>query len=100
MYTKTDVREGARVLLSAMQYLEKTYGPGTDADTDMRPWISRDHPIAVAHWILAGRRTYIVSNGHRGPEVRHKHERVSIPGRNATAGHPVNPIRSVSPLPA
>ena len=52
MYSKSGVREGARVLLSAMEYLEKTYGPATDAEIDMRPWVSSDHPISTAHWIL------------------------------------------------
>jgi hypothetical protein len=56
MHTKAEMREGKRILLSAMKYLEETYGPTADADIDMRPWMSDDHPISVAHWILAKRR--------------------------------------------
>ena len=45
---KTEAERIISTLLHAMQYLEKTYGDGVD----MRPWVSRDHPIAVAHWTL------------------------------------------------
>ena len=45
MYTKTELHEGTRVVLSAMQYLEKMYGPASGAEIDMRPWVSGDHPI-------------------------------------------------------
>ena len=50
MHTKTAMREGARVLLSAMKYLETVC---RDKDVDPRPWISGDHPLSMAHWILA-----------------------------------------------
>lgn len=45
MYTKTELHEGTRVVLSAMQYLEKMYGPASGAEIDMRSWVSGDHPI-------------------------------------------------------
>jgi hypothetical protein len=58
MYTKTEMREGARVLLSAMKYLETVC---RDQDIDHRPWISHDHPLSVAHWILAQHRFQLTS---------------------------------------
>ena len=50
MYTKSELREGARVLLSAMKYLETAC---REQDIDPRPWVSGDHPLSLAHWILA-----------------------------------------------
>ena len=58
MYTKAELREGARVLLSAMKYLETAC---RDQDVDPRPWVSGDHPLSTAHWIMAQCRFKIAS---------------------------------------
>ena len=50
MYTNAQMREGVRTLLSAMKYLETVC---RDQDVDHRPWVSGDHPLSTAHWILA-----------------------------------------------
>lgn len=73
MYSKSAMREGARVLLSAMRYLEKTYGPTTDAEIDMRLWVSGDHLISVAHWILAqcGFKSALALRGAAGGTKQH-----------------------------
>ena len=57
MDAKSKAAEAKRVLLSAMRYLETTYG----RDVDVRPWMSNDHPMSQAHWILAQHRFRVMS---------------------------------------
>ena len=46
--TKAGIREVIKTAEHAMAYLAETYGE----DVDMRPWVSNDHPLSQAHWLL------------------------------------------------
>jgi hypothetical protein len=89
-YPKVQLRQGVQVLRSAAAYLRTTYGPGTDADIDLRPWVSRDHPIAMAHWILVQKRIKAVSMLRRAagsPEAQERKQRALTRGKTALAMH-------------
>jgi|HubBroStandDraft_4_1064222.scaffolds.fasta_scaffold636336_2 hypothetical protein len=93
MYTKAEMREGTRVLISAMKYLETVC---RDQDVDHRPWVSGDHPLSVAHWILAQCRFKSASmlRGVPGdPEVQATKKRAFTSAQNARAGHFTSEVR-------
>lgn len=82
MNPKQQMREGIRVLLSASSYLANTYGE----NIDMRPWVSGDHPISIAHWITCQRRfslTWILRGTPDSPEAQESKKRrlTSVLGR-------------------
>lgn len=93
MYTKTEMREGARVLLSAMRYLEQVC---RDQDVDHRPWVSGDHPLSMAHWLLAQRRFKSASalRGFAGGARRQANgKRGFTLKETAQAGHSTSEVR-------
>lgn len=93
MYTKAQMREGARVLLSAMKYLETVC---RDQDVDPRPWVSGDHPLSMAHWILAQVRFKAVSmlrSYTDDPDAQARKKRGLTRGQNARAGHSVSGVQ-------
>jgi hypothetical protein len=83
--TKREAEEIISTLLHAMQYLEKT----SDDGVDLRPWVSRDHTIAVAHWILVQGRIEAVWAGRRlsnDPEAQRRGLRGIHTGKNEHDG--------------
>jgi hypothetical protein len=94
MHTKSQLREGARVLLSAMKYLETVC---RDQDVDPRPWVSGDHPLSMAHWILAQHRFRITSlrrcSRAGDPKCLARSIRGFTTTQNARAGHSTSEVR-------
>ena len=92
MHTKSQLREGARVLLSAMRYIESVC---RDQDIDPRPWISGDHPLSMAHWILAQKRfkaSSVIRSASGKAKYQPRNDRGFTTPQNAIMAHSLSAV--------